>query len=873
MRRTCRIVMEQAKRTCSFAIPELPRGKLIRFVLCNSWDDPHFIGLNAIELFNSIGDRPQIDKMKTNANITRGSLDNVFKNRDVHLSTNDPRKMWSARYDNLSELLYIEVQFIQPESIAMIRIWNYNESRVHALRGVHVLRIELDGVIIFQGEISCAFTSESVEESMGDVGTILFTTNDTILELVAENDKCLREDEVTQNPLDLHELANNLGVSDTVEMPSALGMLSASSILRPATGDRRQRIRSTARCNDRKSENAAVVEEKIPKISALTCSTEIYDKTENNEAKKYEDIELPLLKVFHMELLENWGAPDCIGLAGLQFLDPYGVVLDNLDCSVITSTATQTSQRLLNGRNLTRNREDMWLTSYSHDSPPTRITITFAQPTAVSGICVWNYNASPEMSYAGVRCMQIYVNGKLLQGPILLRKAPGYIYFDYVQDIIFNKCILYRPVSRPQTYSVNGFTYQLQLHCTWGDEYYIGLNGIEFYNHREELIKILPQNIAAFPESVNILPSVSGDPRTSEKLIDGCNDTENPSHMWLTPILPNRCARVFVVFNTPTSVSHVNVYNYRKTPERGTRLITISVDDLIIFSGEVPRSTPRKTGEMNFPRWKRPGEFNQDSSRRWIYIRLGLRSSCGKFQPSAKVKVVLWSNMVLVPGPMSEETDNDDSVVISTGRRKKGVKFENVKIYLFERTQGFDVVPSSGGFALGMQKKHFDMVEVALCRSTAEDNMDKSEGSSEQVCVLSTRHKRRYSNTFDENFSFAKKRRISNITMNRTISEDDQAICDVIRENRKCCGCSCGIMPCSPEVCECAKNGIECLVDRPSFPCTCTAISCRNPFGRREFNEAVVRAHFFSTLMRIQATQKQKFSDMFSAIHLRFDNQ
>uniref|UniRef100_A0A1I7VML8 DUF4457 domain-containing protein n=1 Tax=Loa loa TaxID=7209 RepID=A0A1I7VML8_LOALO len=563
----------------AFAIPELPRGELVRFILCSSWDDPHFIGLNTIELFNAIGERPRIDETKTNATVTRGSLDNVFKNGETNQSTNDPRKMWSARYDNLAELLYIEIRLKEQESIAMIRIWNYNESRVHALCGVHDLCIELDGATIFQGEISCAFTFEDEEESMGD--TILFTTNDNILELIAENDKCLRRDGIMRSALDLHELANELEeepliISATIEAPLRTETLNAPNTLRPVTGDRKSRVRSTARCSDKQSTNTDIAEETVPKRCVCSCSTKRKDRKENDETKaKQEGIDLPLLKVFHVELLENWGAPDCIGLTGLQFLDPHGIVLDHLNCSITTSTATQTSYRLLNGVNLTRNREDMWLSSYSRNSPPVRITVTFAKPIIVSGICVWNYNASPEMSYAGVRCIQMYANGELLQGPILLRKAPGYIHFDYVQDIIFNKCTLYKPLSRPQTQSIYGFTYQLRLHCSWGDEYYIGLNGIEFYNHREELIKLLSHNLAAFPESVNVLPNVNDDPRTSDKLIDGFNDTENPSHMWLTPILPNRCARVFVVFDIPTYVSHINVYNYRKTPERGARLVTV----------------------------------------------------------------------------------------------------------------------------------------------------------------------------------------------------------------------------------------------------------------------------------------------------------
>lgn len=45
-------------------------------------------------------------------------------------------------------------------------------------------------------------------------------------------------------------------------------------------------------------------------------------------------------------------------------------------------------------------------------------------------------------------------------------------------------------------------------------------------------------------------------------------------------------------------------------------------------------------------------------------------------------------------------------------RHKKGVRFENVKIYLFERTQGFDAVPSSGGFALGLLVIIFALYDV-----------------------------------------------------------------------------------------------------------------------------------------------------------------
>lgn len=137
--------------------------------------------------------------------------------------------------------------------------------------------------------------------------------------------------------------------------------------------------------------------------------------------------------------------------------------------------------------------------------------------------------------------------------------------------------------------------FQLQLLTTWGDPYYIGLNGLEFYDQNHEKITLsdnsilfcsllycccfykiirtmssvyvsFPNNItryiklcttavalqlikdsslalrlldiAAFPDSVNVLDNVTGDVRTPDKLIDGVNSTHDGRHMWLAPVLP-----------------------------------------------------------------------------------------------------------------------------------------------------------------------------------------------------------------------------------------------------------------------------------------------------------------------------------------------
>ena len=47
--------------TCD--IPELPKAKQLDFMLCSSWDDPYFVGLNALEVFTAEGTRAEIEEV------------------------------------------------------------------------------------------------------------------------------------------------------------------------------------------------------------------------------------------------------------------------------------------------------------------------------------------------------------------------------------------------------------------------------------------------------------------------------------------------------------------------------------------------------------------------------------------------------------------------------------------------------------------------------------------------------------------------------------------------------------------------------------------------------------------------------------------
>ncbi|OQR99159.1 hypothetical protein THRCLA_06594 [Thraustotheca clavata] len=93
---------------------------------------------------------------------------------------------------------------------------------------------------------------------------------------------------------------------------------------------------------------------------------------------------------------------------------------------------------------------------------------------------------------------------------------------------------------------------------TWGDPYYIGLNGFDIFDNNGALVKLTPRQIAANPSSINVLPEYANeqDPRVATNLIDGVNYTCDDLHMCY----------------------------------RGVRLVRIMLDGSCIFEGEVRKA-------------------------------------------------------------------------------------------------------------------------------------------------------------------------------------------------------------------------------------------------------------------------------------------
>ncbi|KAK5641219.1 hypothetical protein RI129_009766 [Pyrocoelia pectoralis] len=283
-------------------IPELPTGRVLKIQIFSTWGDKHYVGLNGIEIFGVEGNIVSVQKIEAspadvnvlpeNCNdprVVQNLLDGINRTQDdVHL--------WLAPFEKgLSHS--ITITFTSHAAIAMMRIWNYNKSRIHSYRGVRHAVITLDDVPIFKGEIAkaCGGMLGGVD-AFGD--TILFTTDESVLESISKNDQSYSTLSTTSKP-----------DASTIERPPTVATMES----RPYTG--------------------------VPVVESNYT-----DQTSHDQI---------LLGGNRIDiiLLTNWGYINVIGLTGLE-------IVENIQCNTISKNSCLKS--ILNGVNVTTDVHNMW---------------------------------------------------------------------------------------------------------------------------------------------------------------------------------------------------------------------------------------------------------------------------------------------------------------------------------------------------------------------------------------------------------------------------------------------------------------------------------------------------------------------------------
>ncbi|KAH8049306.1 DUF4457-containing protein [Aureococcus anophagefferens] len=361
---------------------------------------------------------------------------------------------------------------------------------------------------------------------------------------------------------------------------------------------------------------------------------------EDDDDEAFEGVPtLPSGRVLTVQILSTWGDPHYVGLHGLELFDDRGAPVAPVAIAATPSMEghdPRTPENLCDGVT-TLPTSSAWLCPFDAAEPPT-VTLELAPasqpPTTLAMLRLWNYNASRTASTRGARFLRCFLDGvKIFEGEV--RQAPGTledcrdeaecVLFTYdagvlatiegrddaaaarrkaekdeedealdrllevarpstadrLEDSVADEApVVARDAGeRPAGAGVLCRRLRLRLAATWGDAHWVGLTGLRVLGERGP-VELDFSKIAATPRDLKSLGH-AGDPRTLDKLFDGCHATRDDAHMWLVPFDGATKPVVDVDLGAPTRVFGLEVHNYNKSPEdalRGARTLVVEAD-------------------------------------------------------------------------------------------------------------------------------------------------------------------------------------------------------------------------------------------------------------------------------------------------------
>lgn len=95
----------------------------------------------------------------------------------------------------------------------------------------------------------------------------------------------------------------------------------------------------------------------------------------------------------------------------------------------------------------------------------------------------------------------------------------------------------------------------IDILSTWGDKYYVGLNGIEIFSSTGEPAKI-KEIYAHTSQSLNNNRNL----HTVNNLINGINRTRDDANLWLTPYSNGDHHYVHVIFEFTITIAMIRIW-------------------------------------------------------------------------------------------------------------------------------------------------------------------------------------------------------------------------------------------------------------------------------------------------------------------------
>ena len=236
----------------------------------------------------------------------------------------------------------------------MVRLWNYNKSRIHSYRGVRYAEMMLDNRAIFKGEIRRA--SGPLTDDCSEC--ILFTTDEETLRRIEQNDRCATP---TTPPPRVSSAEYRPGASAAVTR-------AAKPAVRESTPDAWTDERPKTSCGNRgasrnrkkrpahvsapreaykasSSLSLDISSKPLQRREVVKASTPVAMRSRPSTAQPHRTTDLPRGRRLELRILSNWGDPGIVRCQAPTPSTRHSLVDSHAGTRGTSSTTTSATRR------------------------------------------------------------------------------------------------------------------------------------------------------------------------------------------------------------------------------------------------------------------------------------------------------------------------------------------------------------------------------------------------------------------------------------------------------------------------------------------------------------------------------------------------